>query len=50
MKTEKFKSSGDKYITFYSAPAGWLTKHLDKNGPEKIFDGTNRLVLKREKK
>lgn len=30
--------------------AGWLDKYLARTRPDKVFDGTNMLVLKREKK
>jgi hypothetical protein len=44
----KINKSGSP-ITFYATEAGWLAKYFDKNGPEKIYDGSNALELKREK-
>jgi hypothetical protein len=51
MKDEKIEANrGDKPLEFYKTPAGWLAKYLDKTGPAKLFDKTNYLDLKREKK
>ena len=50
MKDEKIDTGGGKPIDFFATPAGWLAKYFEKNGPEKLFDGTNSLELKREKK
>jgi hypothetical protein len=37
-------------LEVFDAPDGGFAKYFDKNGPEKIFDKTNYLALKREKK
>ena len=50
MSDSKIKGLGAKPIEYYETPAGWLAKYLDKTGPEKIFDGSNALMLEREKK
>jgi hypothetical protein len=50
MKDAKIESDGGQSIKFYDTPAGWLDKYLDKTGPAKLFDETNYLKLKREKK
>ena len=50
MRDAKIGSDDSKPIEFYDAPVGWLDKYLDKTGPDKLFDGTNSLKLKREKK
>ena len=50
MKNEKFKGDGGKYVEFYDTPPGWLAKYLDKTRPEKLFDKSNFLELKRDKK
>lgn len=50
MRDEKFDDTDGKHVRFFKAPAGWLAKRLDKTDPAKIFDGSNALELKREKK
>ncbi len=50
MSDAKFEGDGRKHIQHFATPAGWLDKYLAKTGPDKVFDGTNILVLKREKK
>jgi len=35
MTKEKFEKRGD----FHALPAGWLTKYLEKNGPDALFPG-----------
>jgi hypothetical protein len=51
MKDAKIDGTGGgQGVEFFRTPAGWLAKYLDKTGPAKIFDGTNYLKLKREKK
>lgn len=50
MKDEKIGDDGRKHVPFFYTPAGWLAKYLDKNDPDKLFDGTNALTLEREKK
>jgi hypothetical protein len=35
---------------FYPTPAGWLAKYLDKNGPDALFDGSNKGEYRRAKK
>lgn len=39
MAAEKLVRKSD--LDFYPTPAGWLTKYLDRNGPDTIFDGSN---------
>ena len=46
----KFENDGRKDMPRYTTPAGWLDKYLAKTGPDKVFDGSNVVVLKREKK
>jgi hypothetical protein len=51
MGDEKWANIGQKdYLRLYETPAGGLAKYLDKNGPDKLFDSTARLELKRKKK
>jgi hypothetical protein len=50
MKDAGIKDDDAKYLPYFNTPAGWFTKNLDKTAPDKIFDGTNVLELKREKK
>ena len=50
MDDAKIDSSGPKYVPHFETPAGWLDKYLAKTGPDKVFDGTNVIELKREKK
>jgi hypothetical protein len=50
VKDAKIKGDGQQPLEFYNTPAGWLAKYLDKTGPDKLFDKTNYLALKREKK
>jgi hypothetical protein len=50
MKDEKIKGDGNKVIELYSTPAGWFAEYFGKNAPDKVFDGTNMIELKREKK
>jgi hypothetical protein len=50
MKDADIKDDGRNNVPFFETPVGWLAKYLDKNGPDKIFDGTNMLELAREKK
>ena len=50
MGDAKIADLGRKYTPHFATPAGWLDKYLTKTGPDKVFDGTNVLVLKREKK
>jgi hypothetical protein len=50
MKGANIKDVGMKHFPRFQTPIGWLAKYLDKDGPDKIFDGTNVLVLTREKK
>ena len=50
MKDEKITGDGGKYFEYFDTPAGWLDKYLAKTGPDKIYNGTNNLILKREKK
>lgn len=50
MKDSNIAGDGSKHIEHFNTPTGWLAKYLDKTGPEKVFDGTNRMVLTREKK
>ena len=35
---------------WYKTPAGWLTKYLDKNDPDVIYDGSNARTYRRLKK
>jgi hypothetical protein len=49
MKAEGIRDDGAKSLPFFYTPAGWLAKYLDKTGPQKVFDGTNVLKLKRAK-
>lgn len=44
------EGAGEKAIEYYPTPAGWVAGYLEKTGPDKLFDGTNLLVLAREKK
>jgi hypothetical protein len=32
---------------FYKTPPGWLAKHLEKNGPQRIYDGSNKQEYRR---
>jgi hypothetical protein len=50
MTTEKIRSVEGKHVEFFETPAGWLAKYFDKNGSDKVFDGSNSLVARREKK
>jgi hypothetical protein len=50
MKDAGIKDDGGQGVPVFDTPAGWLAKHLDKNGPGKIFDDSNALELAREKK
>ncbi len=50
MQDAKIKGDGSKHIEYFATPAGWLDKYLAKSGPDKVFDGSNVVVLKREKK
>ncbi len=50
MREAKIETDREKFLPSYVTPVGWLAKYLDKTGPNKIFDGTNTLTLKREKK
>jgi len=49
-KAANLADDGSKHFAYYSTPAEWLAKYLDKNGSDKIYDGSNVLVMKREKK
>lgn len=44
MKREKFAGSKHDYTTFFATPAGWLAKHIEKNGPDEIFDGKGEVL------
>lgn len=50
MKDEKISGDGGKPIQVYSTPAGWFAEYFGKNAPDEVFDGTNMIELKREKK
>jgi hypothetical protein len=46
MSDAKIPGDGSKPVEFFNPPAEWF----EKTGPVKVFDGTNYLALKREKK
>ena len=45
-KKEKFAMRGE----FHKTPPGWLARHLEKNGPDGIFQKKDLMTYKREKK
>jgi hypothetical protein len=47
METEKIERLDN---TFYKTPAGWLTKYLEKNDPDTIYDESNANKYARAKK
>ena len=49
---EQFEKAGTIFSTpaFFVTPAEWLAKHLAKNGPATIYDGSNKTTYKRVKK
>jgi hypothetical protein len=49
MKDAKIPDDGNKPYPTFLTPAGWFDKHFAKNEPGKVFNGTNKVVLKREK-
>jgi hypothetical protein len=49
MKNAKIPDDGIKPLPTFLTPAEWLDKYLAKTGPEKVFNGTNKVVLKRKK-
>jgi hypothetical protein len=50
MKDEGIEPDKGEHLSFFKTPTGWLAKYFDKNGSDKIYDGSNSIVLKREKK
>jgi hypothetical protein len=50
MKDANIKAGTGGPVEIYKTPVGWLANYLDKTGPAKLFDKTNYLELKREKK
>jgi hypothetical protein len=50
MADAKINSDGSKVLEYYFTPTEWLDKYLDKTGPDKLFDGSNKFECTREKK
>ncbi len=49
MKAANVVDDGAKHVPFFHPPAGWHTKTLGKDGPDAVFDKSNRLEVVREK-
>jgi hypothetical protein len=49
MRESNIKDDSGKHFPYFYTPAGWMAKYLDKTGPDRIFDGSNILVMTREK-
>jgi hypothetical protein len=50
MTDAKINGNGSKVLEYYFTPTEWLDKYLDKTGPDKLFDGSNKLECTRAKK
>jgi hypothetical protein len=50
MKAANVPDDGQKYVPYFLTPSDWFDKSLGKDGADKVFDGSNTVTFKREKK